>query len=92
MHLTQLPCSLHPVVKESVLRDGSKNSTYPIAPRWSFFDEAEHEVMRLDSETQRFRIEGSLQMVLEKGYQQDAQLQRWRWKKAVILFNLNAGD
>ncbi|MBL3600997.1 MAG: ankyrin repeat domain-containing protein [gamma proteobacterium endosymbiont of Lamellibrachia anaximandri] len=62
------------------------------SPAIVFFDEAGEEVMRLDSETQRFRMEGSLQLVLEKGYQQDAQLQRWRRKKAIQLFKLNSGN
>ncbi len=62
------------------------------SPAIVFFDEAGEEVMRLDSETQRFRMEGSLQLVLEKGYQQDAQLQRWRRNKAIQLFNLNSAN
>ena len=32
--------------------------------------------MRLDSETLSFRMEGPLQLVLEKAYADDAQLQR----------------
>lgn len=56
------------------------------------FDETGKEVMRLDSETRRYRMEGSLQLVLEKGYQQDAQLQRWRRDKALELFGLGSGQ
>jgi thioredoxin-related protein len=52
-------------------------------PAIVFFDERGREVMRLDSETLRFRMEGSLQLVLEAGYVQDAQLQRWRRTKAI---------
>ncbi len=59
------------------------------SPAMVFFNETGEEVMRLDSETRRFRMEGSLQLVLEKAYQKDAQLQRWRSDKAVQLFNLN---
>ena len=52
-------------------------------PAIVFFDERGKEVMRLDSETLRFRMEGSLQLVLERGYERDAQLQRWRRAKAI---------
>jgi hypothetical protein len=52
-------------------------------PAILFFDERGNEVMRLDSETLRFRMEGSLQLVLERAYEQDAQLQRWRRTKAI---------
>jgi hypothetical protein len=52
-------------------------------PAIVFFDERGNEVMRLDSETLRFRMEGSLQLVLERAYEQDAQLQRWRRTKAI---------
>ncbi|PVV14328.1 MAG: hypothetical protein B6D72_04155 [gamma proteobacterium symbiont of Ctena orbiculata] len=62
------------------------------SPAILFFDESGNEVMRLDSETKRFRMEGSLQLVLEKGYLKDAQLQRWRRDKAVELFKLNASN
>jgi thioredoxin-related protein len=57
------------------------------SPAIIFFDQNGKEAMRLDSETQRFRMEGSLQLVLEGAYREDAQLQRWRWKKAVQVFN-----
>jgi thioredoxin-related protein len=53
------------------------------APAMVFFDEHGDEVMRLDSETLRFRMEGSLQLVLERAYEQDPQLQRWRRAKAI---------
>lgn len=52
-------------------------------PAILFFDEKGNEVMRLDSETLRFRMEGSLQLVLERAYEKDAQLQRWRRAKAI---------
>lgn len=52
-------------------------------PSIVFFNETGKEVMRLDSETLRYRMEGTLQMVLEKAYEKDAQLQRWRRKKAI---------
>jgi thioredoxin-related protein len=55
-------------------------------PAILFFDEQGNEVMRLDSETLRFRMEGSLQLVLERAYEQDAQLQRWRRAKAIESF------
>lgn len=62
------------------------------SPAIVFFDQAGEEAMRLDSETQRFRMEGSLQLVLEGGYKEDAQLQRWRWRKAVQVFNESSDD
>lgn len=57
------------------------------SPAIVFFDQNGNEAMRLDSETQRFRMEGALQLVLEGGYREDAQLQRWRWKKASQVFS-----
>jgi thioredoxin-related protein len=53
------------------------------SPAMVFFDEAGREVMRLDSETLRYRMEGTLQLILEKAYENDAQLQRWRRTKAI---------
>jgi len=54
------------------------------------FDEAGNEVMRLDSETQRFRFPGSLQLLLQNDYlDKGVQLQRWRRAKARELFALN---
>jgi thioredoxin-related protein len=51
------------------------------APALVFFDERGKEVYRLDSELLRERTEGSLQLVLEKGYLDEPQLQRWRKQK-----------
>jgi len=51
------------------------------APSLVFFDERGKEIYRLDSELLRERTEGSLQLVLEKGYIEEAQLQRWRQLK-----------
>lgn len=48
------------------------------APALVFFDERGREVYRLDSELLRERTEGSLRLVLEKGYLDEPQLQRWR--------------
>ncbi len=48
------------------------------APALVFFDERGREVYRLDSELLRERTEGSLQLVLDKGYLDEPQLQRWR--------------
>ncbi|MGD8641301.1 MAG: ankyrin repeat domain-containing protein [Gammaproteobacteria bacterium] len=57
-------------------------------PATVFFDEKGKEVMRLDSETRHYRMEGTLQLILEKAYKQDAQLQRWRRDKAVQFYKL----
>lgn len=48
------------------------------APALVFFDERGQEVYRLDSELLRERTDGSLRLVLEKGYRDEPQLQRWR--------------
>ncbi|MDZ7750637.1 MAG: thioredoxin fold domain-containing protein [Gammaproteobacteria bacterium] len=53
------------------------------APAVVLFDRQGREVMRIDSETLRFRMEGSLQMVLEDTPPEDPQLQRWRRDKAI---------
>jgi len=60
-------------------------------PAILFFDEQGGEVMRLDSETLRFRMEGSLQLVLDRAYEKDAQLQRWRRDKAVESVQRRSG-
>jgi thioredoxin-related protein len=60
-------------------------------PAILFFDNHGKEVMRLDSETLRYRMEGSLQLVLERAYEQDAQLQRWRRAKAIESIQLRKG-
>jgi thioredoxin-related protein len=52
-------------------------------PALVFFDESGEEVLRLDSETLPYRMEGTLQLVLERAYEDDPQLQRWRRSKAI---------
>lgn len=61
-------------------------------PAIVFFDEQGREAMRLDSETLRFRMEGSLQLVLERAYERDAQLQRWRRTKAIESIQRRSGS
>lgn len=61
-------------------------------PALVFFDKSGKEVLRLDSETQRYRMEGTLQLVLEKGYENDAQLQRWRRDKAVEFYRQRGSE
>ncbi|MGD8583595.1 MAG: hypothetical protein PVF06_13205, partial [Gammaproteobacteria bacterium] len=58
-------------------------------PAIVFFDEAGQEVLRLDSETLRYRMEGTLQLVLERAYENDAQLQRWRREKAIEAIRID---
>jgi thioredoxin-related protein len=60
-----------------------ENLNLSYMPAIVFFDESGQEVLRLDSETLRYRLEGTLQLVLEKAYENDAQLQRWRRTKAI---------
>ena len=56
------------------------------SPAMVFFDEVGNEIMRLDSETKRWRVEGTLQLILEKSYKKDTQVQRWRRDKAVEFY------
>ncbi|MGD8926757.1 MAG: hypothetical protein PVG20_07890, partial [Thioalkalispiraceae bacterium] len=60
------------------------------SPALVFFDEKGKEIMRLDSETKRWRMEGTLQLILEKSYTKDTQVQRWRREKAVMFYNQQA--
>ncbi len=52
-------------------------------PAVVLFDNAGREAMRIDSETLRYRMEGSLQLVLGNAHHDDAQLQRWRRARAI---------
>jgi thioredoxin-related protein len=52
------------------------------APTLVFFDENGKEVVRLDTEAGRYRLDGALQYVLEKGYIEQPQFQRWRRAQA----------
>lgn len=56
------------------------------SPAMVFYDEAGNEITRLDSETKRWRMEGTLQLILEKSYTKDTQVQRWRRDKAVQFY------
>ncbi|MFB1490404.1 MULTISPECIES: thioredoxin fold domain-containing protein [unclassified Thiocapsa] len=58
------------------------------SPAMVFYDEAGNEITRLDSETKRWRVEGTLQLILEKGYTKDTQVQRWRRDKAVEFYQM----
>lgn len=62
------------------------------APAVVLFDTRGREAMRIDSETQRFRMEGTLQLVLEGAHEDDAQLQRWRRDKAVQALRARAAQ
>lgn len=53
------------------------------APTLVFFDEGGREVMRVDSVIQFNRLNGVLQYVLEKGYEQEPLFQRWRRLKRI---------
>jgi thioredoxin-related protein len=55
-------------------------------PAMVFYDEEGNEITRLDSETKRWRMEGTLQLILEKSYTKDTQVQRWRRDKAVMFY------
>jgi thioredoxin-related protein len=59
-------------------------------PAVLFFDEEGNEITRLDSEILRFRMEGTLQMVLDGVAANDAQLQRWRRAKVIESLQRNA--
>ena len=53
------------------------------SPAVLFFDQQGKEITRLDSEILRFRMEGTLQMVLDGVAANEAQLQRWRRAKVI---------
>lgn len=53
------------------------------SPAVLFFDHQGKEITRLDSEVLRFRMEGTLQMVLDGVTANEAQLQRWRRAKVI---------
>ncbi len=55
--------------------------TYEVAV--VFFDEAGREVHRLDAETGKDRMTGSMQYVLEKAYERHGQFLQWRKEKAM---------
>lgn len=46
-------------------------------PAFVFFDESGKEVFRIDTYTRNVRLEGSMALVLSKGYLDEPQLQRW---------------
>lgn len=52
-------------------------------PAVVLFDAGGREAMRIDSETQRYRMAGTLQLVLEGAHRDDSQLQRWRRDKVI---------
>lgn len=56
------------------------------SPSMVFFNESGNEITRLDSEVKRWRMEGTLQLILEKSYTYDTQVQRWRRDKAVMFY------
>jgi len=53
------------------------------APTLLIFDERGREVFRIESEVLHMRTAGAMQLVLEKGYLDEPQLQRWRKRKAT---------
>ena len=59
-------------------------------PALVIFDESGKEVLRLDSQTKKFRVEGTLQLVLNKDYENGAQLQRWRRDMAIEFYQKQA--
>ncbi len=58
------------------------------SPAMVFYDESGDEITRLDSETKRWRVEGTLQLILERSYTSDTQVQRWRRDKAVEFYQM----
>jgi len=52
-------------------------------PTLVFFDERGREVFRLESELLRMRTAGAMQLVLDKAYLDEPQLQRWRNRRAI---------
>lgn len=52
-------------------------------PAFVFFDESGNEVFRIDTYTRNVRLEGSMSLVLNKGYLDEPQLQRWNRARFV---------
>ena len=52
-------------------------------PAFVFFDESGKEVFRIDTYTRNVRLEGSMALVLNKGYLDEPQLQRWNRARFV---------
>ena len=67
-----------------------KNLDLAYYPALVIFDESGKEVLRLDSQTKKFRVEGTLQLVLNKDYENGVQLQRWRNDMAVRFYHNQA--
>lgn len=62
------------------------------SPSMVFYDEKGNEIMRLDSETKPWRMEGTLQLILAGDYKNDTQVQRWRRDKAVMFYQQSNPD
>jgi thioredoxin-related protein len=60
---------------------GALNLVY--YPAFVFFDESGNEVFRIDTYTRNVRLEGSMSLVLNKGYLDEPQLQRWNRARFV---------
>ena len=52
-------------------------------PSFVFFDEKGKETFRIDTYTRNARLEGTLELVLARGYLDEPQLQRWRRQQFV---------
>ena len=52
-------------------------------PAFVFFDESGKEVFRLDTYIRNVRLEGAMELVLNKGYVDEPQLQRWRHRQSA---------
>jgi thioredoxin-related protein len=62
------------------------------SPALVIFDEAGKEILRLDSQTKKFRLEGTLQLVLNGDYENGVQLQKWRNEMAVRFYKEQANQ
>lgn len=61
-------------------------------PAFLFFDEQGKEVFRIDTYTRNVRLEGTLELVLTKGYLDEPQLQRWRRQQFVETQTKKSGS
>ncbi len=69
---------LTPSGERKTAREWAKDLDIFYSPTIVFFDEQGKEVFRIDSVVRLYRLQGSLEYVLAKGYETAPTYQRWR--------------
>ena len=72
-----------PAGHETTARAWAASLDIAYYPAFVFFDEAGNEVFRIDTYTRNVRLENSMSLVLNKGYVNELQLQRWSHEQFV---------